>query len=224
MVSLDYAEARYSRTRKTLTERAGFVPFSAALIAGLLAVVSYARSGPDSWSYSTDLVLRFATLVFPFALAAGPVLRLFLGPDDWRVGRWSRMMLLAFAGSYAVFILCVLTPYFETGARLPLATTGFAFFNVFILTVLALSASEHVASVMGDRMINGINRIAICYFWIAFAFVDVAHMYGPHRPDGFFGFSLSLLVVAVLIRFLDAFVLRVKDHLYSRNRLAGKVG
>lgn len=224
MVSLDYGEARYSGGRKTLSERAGLVPFSAALIAGLLAVASYARSGPDSWANSTDLVLRFATLVFPFALAAGPVLRLFLGPDDWRVGRWSRMMLLAFAGTYAVFILCVLTPYFASGAHLPLTTTGFAFFNIFILTVLALTASEHVANVMGDRMLNGINRIAVCYFWIAFAFADVAHLYGPHRPDGFFGFSLSLLVVAVLVRFLDAFVLRVKEHLATSNRLAGKVG
>jgi hypothetical protein len=211
MVSLDYFESRY--VRRTLTDRANLLPPAFALAAALLAAGTYARSGPDSWSYASDIVLRFATLGFPFAIATGPIGRLILGGDDWRVGRWSRMSLLAFAAVYAVFILCVALPYLMTSARMPLATTGFCFFNSFIVCVLAITANEHFSGVVGSRTVATVNRVSVAYFWLVFVFADVAHLYGPHRPDGFFGLSLSLLVAAVLIRFADAFVLRLKAHL-----------
>lgn len=210
MVSLDYLEPRYAR--RTLSDYANLLPALFGLAAALLAITSYARSGPDSWGASTDLVLRFAILGFPFAIASGPLGRLILGSADWRVGRWSRMGLLSFAAVYAVFILCVALPYFATSAHMPLATTGFCFFNGFIVCVLAITASEHFSNAVGNRTVDTLNRVSISYFWLVFAFADVAHLYGPHRPDGFFGLSLSLLVAAVLVRFADAFIQKLKAH------------
>ena len=208
MVSSDYFETRYAR--RTLTDRANLLPPAFALIAAVLAGTTFARSGPDSWTYASEVVVRFATLVFPLAIVAGPIGRLILGPDDWRAGRWARMSILAFAAVYAVFLLCIALPFFLTSARMPLATAGFCFFNGFILCVLAITASEHFSHVLGSRTVHTLNRVAMSYFWLVFAFADVAHLYGPHRPDGFFGISLLLLVSAVLIRFADAVVLRVK--------------
>jgi hypothetical protein len=211
MVSLDHVGIRSAR--KTLTDRANLLPAAFFLAAMLLAVIVYARSGPDSWSYATELVLRLATLVFPFAIAAGPAGRLIFGSDDWRVGRWERMSLLAFVAVYAVFLHCVAWPFFLTGERMPVDTTAFCVFNTFIVCMLAVTALEHVSNAVGDRTVNTVNRVSIAYFWFIFALAGVAHLYGPHRPDGFFGFSLILLVTAVLVRFADVFVLRLKAHL-----------
>jgi hypothetical protein len=216
MVSLDYLEPRY--VRRTLTDRANLLPPLFALAAALLATVTYARSGPDSWPYASDIVLRFATLVFPIAIAAGPVGRLILGQDDWRPGRWSRMSVLSFAAVYAVFLVCVALPYFVTDTRMPLETMGFCFFNAFILCVLAITATERFSHVVGNRTVDTMNRVAAFYFWVVFAFADVAHLYGPHRPDGFYGLSLLLLVASVLIRFGDALVARVRNHLAEHAR------
>jgi hypothetical protein len=47
--------------------------------------------------------------------------------------------------------------------------------------------------------------MGVAYFWTVYAVSDLDHLYGPHRPDGYFGASLSILVVALLIRFADSF-------------------
>jgi len=216
MVSLDYLEPRYAR--RSLTDRANLLPPLFALAAAALATVTYARSGPDSWPYASEIVLRFATLVFPFAIAAGPIGRLILGQQDWRTGRWSRMSVLAFAAVYAVFLVCVALPYFLTSAGMPLATIGFCFFNTFILCVLAITGTEHFSHVIGNRTVDTMNRVATAYFWLVFAFADVAHLYGPHRPDGFYGLSLLLLVASVLIRFADALAMRIRTHFAEQAR------
>jgi hypothetical protein len=214
MVSSDYFETRYAR--RTLTDRANLLPPAFALIAVALAGTTFARSGPNSWTYASELVVRFATLVFPIAIAAGPIGRLIYGPDDRRAGRWSRMSVLAFAAVYAVFLLCIALPFFLTGAHMPLETAGFCIFNAFILCVLAVTASENFSHVAERRTVATLNRVALAYFWFVFAFADIAHLYGPHRPDGFFGISLLLLVSAVFIRFADALILRVRRHLAER--------
>ncbi len=211
MVSLAFTEPRSARA--TLSDRANLLPPALGLAAAFLAVASFSSSGPDSWPYASELVVRFATLAFPLAIAVGPAGRLMLGGNDWRVGRWSRMSLLGFAAIYAVFLLCVALPYFMTDSRMPLSTTGFCFFNTFILCALAVTATEHFSSVVGNRTVDTIHRVAVTYFWLVFAFADVAHLYGPHRPDGFYGLSLCLLVGAVLVRFADAFAMRLRAHL-----------
>jgi hypothetical protein len=41
------------------------------------------------------------------------------------------------------------------------------------------------------------------YFWLCYALMGLARIYGPHQPDGFYGVSLSLMVVGLLVRYAD---------------------
>jgi hypothetical protein len=47
------------------------------------------------------------------------------------------------------------------------------------------------------------------YFWLAFISEDLRHIYGPHRPDDYYGLSLLLLVGALFLRFASALKLRI---------------
>ena len=45
--------------------------------------------------------------------------------------------------------------------------------------------------------------MAASFFWLTYALTGLAHLSGPHRPDGFYGLSLSLMILALLLRFAD---------------------
>ena len=70
---------------------------------------------------------------------------------------------------------------------------------------------------LGAPVWRALQRIATSYFWMVFVITGIEHLYGPHRPDDWYGFSLLTLTAALLIRFADSFV----QH--RRYRLAGKV-
>jgi hypothetical protein len=41
------------------------------------------------------------------------------------------------------------------------------------------------------------------YFWLCYALMALARISGPHRPDAWYGFSLVLMVAALLARYAD---------------------
>ena len=50
----------------------------------------------------------------------------------------------------------------------------------------------------------------MAFFWLTYALTGLARISGPHRPDAFYGFSLSLMVVALLLRFADRFAAKIR--------------
>jgi hypothetical protein len=44
---------------------------------------------------------------------------------------------------------------------------------------------------------------AAIYFWLCYSLMALARISGPHRPDAFYDVSLSLMIVALLIRYAD---------------------
>lgn len=204
------------RTAYAQMRVAPFIPIGAAGCAVLVALFGYASCGEGAWGYATDLVLRYATLVYILAFALGPAARLFAGRESVRIALLSRMMLLGFAAAYAVFLLCVMLPFAFATDGMPLATFGFCVFDGFIVAVLAVTASPDTRCRLGARTAETFHRLSVGFFWVAFAMSDVAHLYGPHRPDRFYGISLCLLICVLLVRFADAAAAKV--------RLAEKVG
>ena len=53
-------------------------------------------------------------------------------------------------------------------------------------------------------------RVGMATFWLAYAVTGLSHISGPHRPDIFYGFSLSLMLVALLLRFADCFAVKIR--------------
>ena len=43
---------------------------------------------------------------------------------------------------------------------------------------------------------------------MCYSLMALAHLSGPHRPDGFYGFSLMLMIAALLMRFGE----RLAEH------------
>jgi hypothetical protein len=78
------------------------------------------------------------------------------------------------------------------------------------LLVMLASVHEKAARFFGKQAYCFLDRAALVYFWSLFGFAAFDHLVGPSRPDAFFGFSLILLVVGLLVRFADAFIAQRK--------------
>ena len=54
--------------------------------------------------------------------------------------------------------------------------------------------------------------VAGAFFWLTYALTGLAHISGPHRPDAFYGISLSLMIGVLLLRFADGFTAKLRTH------------
>ncbi len=58
-------------------------------------------------------------------------------------------------------------------------------------------------AVIGDKTRRVLLGTAAIYFWLSYALMALSRISGPHRPDVWYGFSLCLMVVALLLRYAD---------------------
>jgi hypothetical protein len=47
--------------------------------------------------------------------------------------------------------------------------------------------------------------LSVIYFWLCYGLIGLAHISGPHRPDGFYELSVILMVVGLLVRFAERY-------------------
>ncbi len=159
--------------------------------------------------FAARLVLATASLAFVITYIAKPLCRLIPSDATRALARERIGLTQAFAGMYAVFLGCIVLPGFFAENVVSLPTLAFAAFSALILAVMVFGTStKRALGPLAGRATLGLSN---AYFWCAFAASDMNHMVGPHRPDVFdvfYKISLSLLVLALLIRFADAFVER----------------
>jgi hypothetical protein len=119
--------------------------------------------------------------------------------------RLVRDLVWAFCASYAVYLAAVLLPNLlgrdgaSAGALLFALTGGAA------AAAMAAMADGWAVRMLGRRAQRTILGVAAIYFWLCYGLMALAHLSGPHRPDGFYGFSLCLMILALLVRFADRF-------------------
>jgi len=162
-----------------------------------------------SGGYAARLVFAAASLAFVVAYIAKPLCRLIPTDATRALGRESIGLTQAFGGMYAVFLACVVLPGFFADDAFSLPTLAFAALSASILAVMMFGTSTK--RILGSRAGRAMLGLSNAYFWCAFAASDLGHMVGPHRADVFdifYEISLSLLVLALFIRFADAFVER----------------
>jgi hypothetical protein len=165
--------------------------------------------GPIGSGFAARVVLAAASLAFVVAYLSKSVGRLLPSAATRVLSRESAGLTQAFAGMYAVFLGCVVSPYFLTGEEIPLPTLAFAVFSTLILAVMLFGTGAR--RILGSRAGRTMLGLANAYFWCAFAANDLDQMVGPHRAtafDAFYRLSLSLLVLALFVRFADAFMER----------------
>ena len=162
-----------------------------------------------SGGYAARLVYAVASLAFVVAYVAKPLCRLIPSDATRALGRESVGLTQAFGGMYAVFLATILLPGFLTDDGFSLPTLAFAALSAVILGVMMFGTSTK--RILGSRAGRTMLGLSNAYFWCAFAASDLDHIVGPHRAsvfDVFYDISLCLLVLALLVRFADAFVER----------------
>jgi hypothetical protein len=179
----------------------------AAAATALLAAAAFAWSGfgDNGLRAASAIATRFASLIFFAALAAGPLSRLLPGAMFRAIGAARRDVLLGFCASYAIYVVSVIGPHLLWAEGLTAGMAGFTIFSGIILAALAGASTGWFENRLGRPSQRAILGVAAAYFWLCFVLTGIAHISGPHRPDGYYGFCLSLMVAVLLLRFADSF-------------------
>ena len=206
MVALDNTAltGRIRVPRLTLGPLVGGIAFGAvALVIGAILLRGFAENG---FRLGSQLAWRYASLVFFLALVAGPVCRLAAHrfPNLTPPESLSRKLIWGFCASYGVYLLSIFLP---NVIRLSPGATLMVLFGGTVVVVMALTAAP--LKRLGDKPVvpakirHVLLGTAAGYFWLCYSVMGLARIYGPHRPDAFYGISLCLMVTALLVRYAD---------------------
>jgi hypothetical protein len=207
MVALDhtalFGHVKVPRLKFILTPLVAAV----ALIAVALALGAVLARGfsENGFRLGSQLAWRYAFFVFFAASIAGPVCRLtshFL-PGVALPESLSRKLVWGFCASYGVYLLSVFLP---NVIRPSAGATLMVLFGAAVVVVMALAVVP-LKRLAGMPVLEKARRAmlgaAAVYFWLCYSIMALARLSGPHRPDAFYGISLSLMVVALLVRYAD---------------------
>jgi hypothetical protein len=193
------------------------VPFwgMMAIAAGFVFLAGFAAHGfnDNGLRFGSQLTWRFAALVYFAAVIAGPLARLLPWPALKRLLAERRQLIWSFCASIGVFLASLVVPNTLTPPSLDHEglTIGMAFFVFFgagLTIVVAYTAAPQPN--LGEQARRAMLGVGMAYFWLAYTLTGLSHLSGPHRPDGFYGFSLMLMVTALLLRFADRLVANMK--------------
>jgi hypothetical protein len=182
------------------------LPAAVAFAAMAIVIASWAVRGfsDNGFRLASQNAWRFAALVFFAALMVGPLGRLV--PALRRLEGQSRFLTWGFCASYGVYLVSVLLPNgIGAAPGASIAVTVFILFGGGVTLVMALARSPHMAERIGPAAQRALLGVSVIYFWLCYALMGLAHLSHPHRPDAFYGYSLSLMIVALLACFADRF-------------------
>jgi hypothetical protein len=188
------------------TAHTGQIILFAALISAVLVAASLSLNAGtgNGWRVAAETVSRFSVLLFAAAMIVEPFARIVPGLRG--IGRERGSLVLAFAAASAISLAALVAPFEFTGESLSAPTVAYCVFTAMILVVMLFSAHPATIRLLGAPAWRAMQRIATAYFWLVFTLSGIEHLIGPHRPDSWYGFSLLLLVGALLVRFADSFV------------------
>ncbi len=207
MVALDstaFFGSKVPRLHLTVAPLVGAIALGAlTLVFGAVVARGFSENG---FRLGSLLAWRYTFFVFFAALAAGPACRIAarLFPKMTLPQRLSRKLVWGFCASYGVYLASVLIP---NVIRLSAGATLMVLFGGGVALVMAVAATPlkrlGKAQVIADEVRRVLLGTAAIYFWMCYAVMALARISGPHRPDVFYGLSLCLMVVALLVRFGD---------------------
>jgi hypothetical protein len=211
MVALDnqaFFGSRVPRFKLTLGPLVGGIALGAVmLVLGALLMRGLAENG---FRLGSQLAWRYASFIFFLALTAGPLCRIAvrLFPRLTAPESLSRRLVWGFCASYGIYLLSVFVPnviHPSAGATLMVLFGGGVALVMAVSAVpLARLGRPPIISTKIRRVLLGTAAI---YFWMCYCVMALARISGPHRPDDFYGISLCLMVVGLLARYADRWVM-----------------
>jgi hypothetical protein len=211
MVALDH-HALFGPGRRfkfTLGPLVGTIATIAALLVlGAILARGFAENG---FRLGSQLAWRYAFFVFFIALIAGPVGRIaarFIPTVSWPESL-SRKLIWGFCAAYGVYLLSVFLP---NVIRLSAGATLMTVFGSLVVAVMAATAAPLVRlggkPILPDKVRRVLLGTSAIYFWLCYCLMALARISGPHRPDSFYDISISLMIVALLLRWADRWLAR----------------
>src|SRR5438067_1666861 len=192
------------RFKLTLGPLVGSIAVMAVLLVlGAILARGFAENG---FRLGSQLAWRYASFVFFAAVAAGPVCRItaHFFPRRTPPESLSRKLIWGFCAAYGVYLLSVFLP---NVIRLSAGATLMTLFGSLVVAVMAATAAPLVR--LGDKPIlpDKVRRVLLgtsaIYFWLCYCLMALARISGPHRSDALYDISLSLMIVALLLRYAD---------------------
>ena len=181
----------------------GIALVAVGLVLGAIVARGMAENG---FRLGSQLAWRYTCLVFFAALSSAPVCRIaarlwhgFACPENL-----SRKLIWGFCASYGVYLLSVFVPNvlaLSAGATLMVVFGGV----VTIVMALTVAPIKRLGNtpLIGPKTRRALLTTAVIYFWGCYAVMALSRISGPHRPDIWYGFSLVLMVGALLLRYGD---------------------
>ena len=184
-------------------------------VAALLALLGFALRGfsDNGFRLGSEFAWRFTCLIYFAAVSAGPLARLIPSKSLKRVCQERRQLVWGFCAGLGVYLASILLPNtapVPDREGLTAGMTVFVIFGALLVLVIAYTASRPAAHFLGQRISRTMLQVGMATFWLVYAATGLAHISGPHRPDMFYGFSLSLMVIALLLRFADCLKTRLR--------------
>ena len=206
MVALDnHAFSGPGRGLKlTLGPLVGAIAILAALLVlGAILARGFSENG---FRLGSQLAWRYASFVFVAALAMGPLCRIaaHFFPAVTPPESLSRKLVWGFCAAYGVYLLSVFVPnviHLSAGAML------MTVFGSTVVLVMAVTAAPLVRlggpPILSDKVRKVLLGTSAIYFWLCYSLMALARISGPHRPDSYYSLSLSLMILALLLRYAD---------------------
>jgi hypothetical protein len=178
-----------------------------AVVLSAILMRGFAENGfrlGSQWAWRYTFFVFFAAMVAePAGRLAARLFTSFTWPESL-----GRKLIWGFCASYGVYLLSVFLP---NVIRLSGGATLMVLFGATVALVMALSAAPLKRQtgtpggkiLIGQRTRRAMLGMAFIYFWSCYSLMALARISGPHRPDAFYDISLSLMIVALLVRFAD---------------------
>ena len=199
--------------RLPLASLSGFTAIVAALAS--LMVIASGGFSESALRLGSLVAWRVAFVVFFAMLTAGPLCNLVPFGLCHALGRQRRQLIWSFAAAFGVYLLSVLVPNLVLPpTQVHEGLTGgmilFVLFAGALVAAMAYAATPHAAMALGVKAQRAVLAIAATFFWLDYTMTALARISGPHRPDLFYGLSLSLMILALLLRFVDRLLFKWK--------------
>lgn len=211
MVALDNQALlghRVPRLKVSLGPLVGGIALGAAiLVMGAILVRGFAENG---FRLGSQLAWRYASFIFFLALVAGPLCRIAvrLFPRLTPPESLSRRLVWGFCASYGIYLLSVFVPNVirpSAGAALMVLFGGAV---ALVMTVTAAPLAQlGRAPIIPAKIRRVLLGVSAIYFWLCYSLMALARISGPHRPDDYYGISLCLMVIGLLARYADRWVM-----------------
>jgi hypothetical protein len=212
MVVLDnyaFSGQRVTRLRLTLGPLVGGIASGALLLVfGAVLARGFTENG---FRLGSQLAWRYGCFIFFLALVGGPLCRIAARlfprrsfPDPDAIGR---RLVWGFCASYGIYLLSVFIPnviHPSLGAAL------MVLFGGGVALVMAVTAAPLArlgqAPIIPTKVRRALFGICAVYFWLCYSIIALARIYGPHRPDDYYGISLCLMIAGLLVRYAEGWL------------------